>query len=87
MLPSWITAVKATPGSPQPSNTGTTLRWAVLLIGRNSVSPWTNPSTMACQHDCARDREPVVAMIGMPSGPETDKPYGGRSHGDRGGSH
>ena len=45
MLPSWITAVTATPGSPQPNTTGTTLRWAVLLIGRNSVSPWTIPST------------------------------------------
>ena len=39
MLPSWITAVTATPGSPQPNRTGTTLRCAVLLMGRNSVSP------------------------------------------------
>ena len=39
------TAVTATPGSPQPNRTGTTLRWAVLLIGKNSVSPWTIPST------------------------------------------
>ena len=45
MLPNWITAVTDTPGSPQPSNTGTTFRWAVLLIGRNSVSPCTTPST------------------------------------------
>jgi hypothetical protein len=35
----------ATPGSPQPNTTGTTLRWAELLIGRNSVSPWTTPRT------------------------------------------
>ena len=35
----------ATPGSPQPSKTGTTLRWAVLLIGKNSVSPCKTPNT------------------------------------------
>ena len=45
MLPSWITAVTDTPGSPHPSNTGTTFRWAVLLMGRNSVRPCTTPST------------------------------------------
>jgi hypothetical protein len=49
MLPSWITAVKATPGSPQPKMTGTTLTWAVLLMGKNSVKPWTRPITTACQ--------------------------------------
>ena len=33
----------------QPNSTGTTLRWAVLLMGRNSVSPCTTPSTTVRQ--------------------------------------
>ena len=47
IVPSWTTAVNAAPGSGHPKNAGTMRRWAVLEIGRNSVSPWTIPSTMA----------------------------------------
>ena len=39
-VPIWITAVNAAPGSPQPSISGKIRRWALLEIGRNSVSPW-----------------------------------------------
>src|SRR6266851_3205258 len=46
-VPSWITAEKAAPGSDQPSSSGTMRRWAVELIGRNSVSPCTMPRTTA----------------------------------------
>jgi hypothetical protein len=27
------------------------VRWAVLLIGRNSVSPWMRPRRIACSAD------------------------------------
>ena len=47
MVPSWVTAVKAAPGSSQPAKAGTMRRCAVLEIGRNSVSPCTMPRTMA----------------------------------------
>src|SRR5215207_2966597 len=47
MVPSWVTAVKAAPGSSQPAKAGTIRRCAVLEIGRNSVRPWTIPSTIA----------------------------------------
>src|SRR4051812_12552070 len=47
IVPSWTTAVNAEPGSSQPRNAGMMRRWAVLEIGRNSVSPCTTPSTMA----------------------------------------
>ena len=47
IVPSWVTAVKAAPGSSQPRNAGTIRRCPVLEIGRNSVSPWTMPRTMA----------------------------------------
>ena len=46
-MPSWMTAVNALPGSSQPANAGTNRRCAVLEIGRNSVSPWTIPRTIA----------------------------------------
>jgi hypothetical protein len=46
-VPHWMTAVKAAPGSSQPSSSGMTRRWAVLLMGRNSVSPWMIPRTTA----------------------------------------
>ena len=46
-VPSWITAEKAAPGSSQPSNSGTIRKWAVLLIGKNSVSPCTSPKIEA----------------------------------------
>ena len=41
ILPSCITAVTATPGSSQPISMGIIFRWAVLLIGKNSVMPCT----------------------------------------------
>src|SRR3954469_9875014 len=47
MVPSWVIAVNAAPGSSQPKNAGTMRRCAVLEIGRNSVRPWTMPRTMA----------------------------------------
>ena len=47
IVPSCVTAVNAAPGSSQPRNAGTIRRCAVLEIGRNSVSPWTMPRTMA----------------------------------------
>ena len=47
IVPSWMTAVKAAPGSSQPAKAGTIRRCAVLEIGRNSVSPWTIPRTIA----------------------------------------
>lgn len=42
-LPNWITADKDDPGSSKPKNKEITFRWAVLLIGRNSVKPWIKP--------------------------------------------
>ncbi len=53
IVPSWVTAVKAAPGSSQPRKAGTMRRWAVLEIGRNSVSPCTIPRTMSSSHDTA----------------------------------
>src|SRR5215213_1577738 len=47
IVPSWITAVNAAPGSCQPSRAGTIRRWPLLETGRNSVRPWTMPSTAA----------------------------------------
>src|SRR4051812_9804017 len=47
MVPSWTTAVNAAPGSSRPRKAGTIRRWAVLEIGRNSVSPWTMPRMIA----------------------------------------
>ena len=48
IVPSWVTAVNAAPGSSQPKKAGTMRRWAVLETGRYSVSPCTIPRTMAC---------------------------------------
>src|SRR5215208_110238 len=45
-VPSWQTAVNAAPGSSQPRNAGTMRRCALDEIGRNSVRPWTMPSTI-----------------------------------------
>ena len=50
MVPSWVTAVKAAPGSSQPAKAVTIRRWAVLEIGRNSVRPCTIPRTIASAH-------------------------------------
>src|SRR5918998_2682389 len=47
IVPSWMTAVNAAPGSSQPAKAGTIRRWPLLEIGKNSVSPWTRPRTMA----------------------------------------
>src|SRR6476646_6404660 len=54
IVPSWTTAVNAAPGSSQPRNAGTMRRCAVLEIGRNSVSPCTTPSTIACNASTGR---------------------------------
>src|SRR3954451_14508659 len=68
VVPSWITAVNAEPGSSQPAKAGTMRRCPVLEIGRNSVSPCTTPSTMASKIDigappyCARC-ESVLALV------------------------
>ena len=53
IVPSWVTAVNAAPGSSQPANAGTMRRCAVLEIGRNSVSPCTIPRTIASRTDMA----------------------------------
>src|SRR5579883_936875 len=45
-LASCIAAEKAEPGSCHPNKPGTMRKWAVLLIGSNSVMPWTIPKTM-----------------------------------------
>src|SRR5215203_3356152 len=47
IVPSWVTAVNAAPGSSQPRKAGTIRRCPVLETGRNSVRPWTMPRTMA----------------------------------------
>ena len=53
MVPSWVTAVKAAPGSSQPAKAGMIRRCPVLEIGRNSVRPWAIPRTMASRSDTA----------------------------------
>ena len=45
-VPICSTAENAAPGSFQPNSAGTMRRWAVLLIGMNSVSPCTIARTM-----------------------------------------
>ena len=42
-LPSWIVADKDAPGSSIPKKRDITFKWAVLLTGINSVSPWIKP--------------------------------------------
>ena len=42
-LPSCINADKEGPGSSIPKKRDRTFKWAVLLIGINSVKPWINP--------------------------------------------
>ena len=53
MVPSWVTAVKAAPGSSQPAKAGMMRRCPVLEIGRNSVRPCAIPRTMASRSDTA----------------------------------
>ena len=55
IVPSWVTAVNAAPGSSQPANAGTMRRCAVLETGRNSVSPCVIPRTMASRTDNAAE--------------------------------
>ena len=42
-LPNWITADKEKPGSLIPKSWDKTFKWAVLLMGINSVKPWIKP--------------------------------------------
>ena len=42
-LPSWIIADTDEPGSSIPKRSEITFKWAVLLIGINSVNPWIKP--------------------------------------------
>ena len=42
-LPNWIIADAEEPGSSIPKRGGITFKWAVLLIGINSVKPWIKP--------------------------------------------
>jgi hypothetical protein len=39
IAPSWMTAVKAAPGSSHPNSAGTIRRWPLDEIGKNSVNP------------------------------------------------
>ena len=52
--------MKAAPGSSQPSSAGTMRRCPLEEIGRNSVSPWTRPRTMASM--VAHRRGRLVAL-------------------------
>src|SRR3954471_9457439 len=68
VVPSWITAVNAEPGSSQPTNAGTIRKWPVLEIGRNSVSPWTMPRTIASKVDISappyrRRPESILTLV------------------------
>ena len=42
-LPIWIIADNEDPGSSIPKKRDITFKWAVLLTGINSVSPWIKP--------------------------------------------
>ena len=42
-LPIWIIAEREEPGSSIPKKRDITFKWAVLLIGINSVKPWIKP--------------------------------------------
>ena len=42
-LPIWMIADKEEPGSLIPNNRDMIFKWAVLLIGINSVKPWIIP--------------------------------------------
>ena len=39
----WTIADSEDPGSCKPKNSDNTFRWALLLIGKNSVNPWIIP--------------------------------------------
>ena len=67
-VPIWITAVKAAPGSPQPKSSGKIRRCALLEIGRNSVSPWMTPRTMALRRSHTA-QEPTGTRLRRAGGP------------------
>ncbi len=46
-VPICMATLNVSPGSGQPKNQGTRIRWAVLEIGKKSVSPCTNPKIAA----------------------------------------
>src|SRR5512137_1918742 len=60
-----MTAEKAAPGSNHPRSAGMTRRWAMLLMGRNSVSPWTRPRTLA-------SKTVMPPPSGLLTGPSSD---------------
>src|SRR3990167_3775288 len=47
-LPTWSATLKGRPWSFQDKNQGSSARWAVLLIGKNSVIPCIAPSIIDC---------------------------------------
>src|SRR5512141_190980 len=59
-----MTAANAAPPSGQPSSAGTRCRWAVDEMGRNSVTPWTRPSTAACR--VVKVRELYLGFFALP---------------------
>ena len=63
-----MTAVNAAPGSPQPKSSGKIRRWALLEIGRNSVSPWITPRTTALRRSITGG-EPTGASRATGAGP------------------
>src|SRR6266498_809042 len=72
-VPICVTAVNAAPGSDHPEIAATMRRWALLEIGRNSVSPWTIPRTTASNQPTTgvslrdqrvQSREPVIERRG-----------------------
>ena len=51
LLPIWVIAVKAAPGSSQPEKAAVSRRCALEDTGRNSVSPRTSPRTRDSNQD------------------------------------
>ena len=58
-VPIWVTAVKAAPGSCQPSSCESTRMCALEEIGRNSVKPCTTPRKTASNHDIVKKPDPT----------------------------
>lgn len=48
-VPVLVATLKNSPGSCQPSSGGMSTWWAVLEMGRYSVSPWIRAIQKACQ--------------------------------------
>src|SRR5439155_5617998 len=63
-VPQWSATSNASPAYGQPSIVGITYKCALLEIGRNSVRPWTTPSTAACIGDMGRQarRHPGISQ-------------------------